>query len=189
MRLDGLLLSKFSLKAPQRALVGLTKGEWSQRLAAFKSVFGAVPAPFLAAESELERMRRARNSIAHEFGLQAPQNLSISAASLLTLKADDYATLRATVGHDRLLRWLGVMVTAARAIENTLMPTYVGGFEIANFYVEWRRDPDATEKRMGIEIASHKRPRPGRFSDVVGRFVGPVGREYIQTLEKYLDSL
>jgi hypothetical protein len=67
-RVDGLLLKKYGLDADLASHVGLVKGEWSKRLAEYRRLFGRVPEGLREVEGDLEKLRKTRNAIAHEFG-------------------------------------------------------------------------------------------------------------------------
>ena len=149
-KIDGLVLAKYQLKAGDRPTEPLTKGEWPSRLAAFRRYFGEIPIDLKSNEGTLETMRRRRNQVAHEFGLET-SSMSAEAAILLGARrptAPNMSTV--TITDATLKKWLGVLDASAASIDSYLLPKFIGGYELAAIYIEWERDSDALYKATGI---------------------------------------
>lgn len=187
-RIDGLTLTKYGIQAPPRSVEGTTKGEWTQRASVYKSLFGALPATLAGSLSELDAVRKLRNLVAHEFGAYADSTPS-SSALLLSIGRRHSNPKNASVSHERLIKWLGIFNSVARAIDEHLTGDYIGDYEMAAIFLEWKTDPDRFEGRLNVNLKPHKRSANGRFSSAIGAFVPPFGRNYEAALGKYIESL
>ena len=188
-KIDGLILAKYMLQAGDRPTEPLTKGEWSSRLAAFRKYFGSVPADLQSNEGALEVMRNTRNHVAHAFGLDI-SSMSVHTAVLLGARRPESPNFNAvSISEDRLKQWLGVLDSSAIAIDSYLLPSFIGGYELAAIYIEWDRDPDALYKASGI-----RRYGKGTTARQFGKFLGglleyPIQHEMAHTIIDFVDNL
>ena len=148
-KIDGLTLAKYELQAGDRPTQLLTKGEWSARLAAFRKYFRLVPAKLLENEP-LETMRKKRNQIAHEFGLD-DSAMSVHAAILLGSRRSEISNSNlVSLGEPTLKKWLAVIDSSATAIDEYLLSNFIGGHELPAIYIEWTKSDDGLFSATGI---------------------------------------
>lgn len=185
---DGLLLKNRGIPTPPRRVEGITKGGWTQRASAYRTLFKLSPAALIDNLSELDSIRRIRNLVAHEFGADASADLS-SSTLLLSISRRHSRPRTASVSHHRLIKWLGVFNTVARAVDDHLTNDFIGAYELAAIFLEWRADPDRFEQQLNVVMKSAKRTNESRFSSAIGAFVPPFGREYESGLRQYVDKL
>jgi hypothetical protein len=188
-KIDGLVLAKYALQTGDRPTEQLTKGEWSARLAAFRKYFGKVPQGFKANEGTLEIMRNKRNQIAHEFGLDI-SSMSPHTAILLGARKPRSPRLRAvSIGEGTVKNWLGTLDSCATAIDEYLLEEFIGGYELAAIFIEWKRDPNALYEASGISKSS-RGSVARQFSKVLGTLLEyPVQHETAQMIIDYVDGL
>ena len=94
-----------------------------------------------------------------------------------------------TLSERTITKWLGVIDSSAAAIDEYLLPNFIGGYELAAICIEWLRDRDALYTASGI--------RPyGKGSDArkLGKFLGalleyPVQYELAQSIMDYVAAL
>ena len=188
-KIDGLVLTKYQLQAGDRPTEPLTKGEWPSRLAAFRKYFGEIPSELKSNEGTLETMRRRRNQVAHEFGLDT-SSLSPEAAILLGARrptAPNMSTVSIT--DTTLKKWLGVLDVSAEAIDGYLLPHFIGGYELAAIYNEWKRNGDALYKATGIARYGSGSPAK-KLSKFLGALLDyPIQQEMAQTIMDFVDGL
>jgi hypothetical protein len=186
-KIEGLTLAKYNLSAGERPTESLTKGKWSSRLAAFGDYFGGVPAELRSNESALEIMRTTRNRVAHEFGLESTP-VSAQAALLLGARRPSPAN-EISISDKRVTKWLAVVDRSATAIDEYLLPNFIGGYELAAIYIEWNQDIAAFHKATGI-----KRDGRGTKAKQLSRALGtllahPVQWETTEEIIEFVDQL
>lgn len=128
--LDGAALMKKEIELPfDKDIELVTKGDWSQRLAAFGKTFGNAPRYAQQNTKQLDRMRNLRNDVAHGFGRE------ITAASPLEMDLKSTARL----SQPTFLKYLGIISKVAADIDKQLLKTNIRGFEPVYFYHSWRK--------------------------------------------------
>lgn len=153
------------------------RGDWPQRLAAYEKTFGSVPEAVSDNIGELERMRRFRNRIAHDFRLEVSRHpyryLSDASAEGLS--------------QNRLKKWLGVVDQAMRAIDSHLTAAFVGDFETLELYHLWRQDKSLLLRDTGIRLPSHVLGDNRGFLKYLARLtIGrSPGKPYLTGLHQY----
>ncbi|MEV1287749.1 hypothetical protein [Micromonospora sp. NPDC049679] len=189
-RLDGLLLKKYNLNVEQVPLEGLTRGEWSSRIAEYRRLFGDAPSTLLQAESELDRLRKARNAVAHQFAVEARK---LSEHTMLVLGARRAAATlpqSLAVSHESVLRWLRCIGEVSDAVDHHLTRDYIGGYESGLIYLEWLQSPSKFEKSVGVTLQGHNKTDTLRFNNMFSELLGnSVGKVYTRSLQAYVDKL
>lgn len=188
-RLDGLAVDKFGLKVSKPSIIGLTKGTWQSRLATYKDLFGTVPQALEAQAKDLEAMRKMRNAVAHDFAADRAPHLSSSAMLLTSIRRSQGKHRSLALGHDRFVKWLGVVHQAADAIDAHLLAEHVGDYELAALYMEWQRSPDKFEKGIGATVTGHRRDLNLRFPKAMADYVPNMGRPYLRSMETFVRQL
>ncbi|MBV9822169.1 MAG: hypothetical protein JO144_07995 [Actinobacteria bacterium] len=189
--LDGVLLLKNSIPVPERSTEPLTKGEWPARVSRFREWFSMAPLALEQNLGELEKLRKRRNNIAHEFGLSTPNDLSTHSALVLAARGSAMNGQGPAVSEGELTRWLKLVNETALGIDDLLRTQFIGGYEIAALYVDWQADPSAFERRLGVDISSSGKgsltKRFGKFaSAVLGKIVT---HTYATEVARYVRSL
>lgn len=122
--------------------IPLVKGDWSKRKSVFMNLFGDCPDSLKNNTGELERIRSIRNGIGHAFGR------TLSTKDLLSIT--DYHPMD-RVSERRLKKWLGLVFTIARDIDEFLLAKHIGAYELIRYYHYWY-------KEAGRQIAGSKNP-------------------------------
>jgi hypothetical protein len=186
-KIDGLILTKYDLNAGERPIEPLTKDEWPSRLSAFSQYFGSVPSELRSNEGELEIIRKTRNSVAHAFGLDSSA-LPANAALLLGARRPSPVT-EISISDKRLTKWLAIIDRSATAIDEYLLPNFIGGYELAAIYIEWNRDIAAFRRAIGIR-RDNRGTKAKQLSRVMGTLLShPVQWETAQEIMEFVDSL
>jgi hypothetical protein len=190
-RLDGLLLKKMDLRISQPSLTPVVKGEWAGRIATLERLFGSVPQQLKDAEGELEKIRKMRNAIAHSFGSDDGNSLLPPSVSLISgARADRLAQPRQGLSLSRLLSWLGLLNDISLAMDEQLTAQYIGDYETAAIYLDWKRAPERYESALGITLTGAKKSREQRFVNFLSlAFARPIGADYLRTLEDFMVRL
>lgn len=187
-KIDGLILAKHRLQTGERPTDPLTKGEWSSRLAAFRRYFGAVPSALSSNESALETMRNKRNQVAHSFGLDT-SSMPAQAAMLIGARKSTPNFDSISVSEETITKWLGVIDVSASAIDDYLLPNFIGGYELAAISIEWIRDRDALYEATGISKYG-KGSEARKLSKFLGALMDyPIQHEMVQTIIDYINPL
>jgi len=152
-------------------VVPLVKGEWPQRLSAFRDLFEIVPPILEANIQDLEQMRSLRNGVAHSFGRNATyfEDPTVDAGQSVRLS------------EERLQRWLSIIESCADAIDQQLLERHIGEFELIWRYHRWKDEPrDALDRRYIPSTA---------FSRFVNREYGfSPGRAFCKQLIAYYEA-
>lgn len=105
-------------------------GERPQRAKNYQKLFGSVPREISENLTELDALRRVRNSVGHEFGRQSAVRDQIMAEPV-----------RVRVSEKRLVKWLALVELVARAVDGHLSNEFIGEFESILFYHKWKATP------------------------------------------------
>lgn len=149
--IEGLSLLKRNVKLAQRDLEGVVKGVWGARIAAYSRLFGTND--YLTAHvGELEKLRNARNNVAHTFA-SGTQGTASSANIHL------FAGARGMLGEQlqapsekNLLKWFDLVRGAVSSVDAQLTRDFIGGFEVVALFLEWSANPQSVEKKLGLSI-------------------------------------
>lgn len=171
--IDGIAWIKRSVGDDVSELVtGCVKGEWPKRLASYQKLFGTVPSQLTALGGNLDRMRNVRNGVAHSFGRDL--NLFEDPLRLATDRAE-------RLSESTLLRWLGDIEQAASTVDEHLLHSHLGDFELLWHFHRWRDLPRSEKEPRFVEATA--------FSRFLGRTFGSApGRDYCRQIERYYDQ-
>jgi hypothetical protein len=186
-----LALRKHSVKLAEHNLEALVKGNWSARAAAYARLFGANP--LLAASiSALDKMRIARNEIAHQFGTQLQGKvLTPHAALLVGASRTASAFGEVDVTEKTLLKWFEAVRSVATAVDEQLLVDHIGSYEVAALYLEWEPDPKGFEQACGEVLWNPNASLERNAKKFLTFALGEVGVsvDYVRTLQGYLTAL
>lgn len=123
-----------------KLLEGITKGEWSQKYAAIRKLFGDIPLlkHYIA---DLDQIRDFRNAVGHSFGRD------LDGAVVSHTRA---APKMEKIKQQELIDCFKVLSESAKAIDEALLAKHIGDFEPILHFHEWlkgsgqvkaRRDP------------------------------------------------
>lgn len=192
--LDGVSLMRRGMKPPPRDLGGLITGDWNQRIACYRALFGDAPTGLIKATSELERLRADRNRVAHALGVDdgyrggqlTPQ---VQFASLLFEARKPALTPRISVSENRIETLMRTTQSVVDAIDGHLASEFIGAYEIMAVWLSWSEDPDRFEKRAAIDLHPKKKAQSERFQNVVGDLFGTTpGTDYIKEMTEYVGT-
>jgi hypothetical protein len=188
---DGLLLKKRGRRVHRPDLTSTVKGPWGSRIAILERLFGSVPSELKDAQSELEKIRKMRNAVAHNYGIDDTVNVLPPSVSLITsARSDRLARPRSGLSRDRLIRWLGLLNEISVALDKQLTNEYIGDYEIAAIYLDWKERPESYEKALGITLKGTKRSHDQRFVNFISAAIDLlVGSDYGLSLQTFLLKL
>ncbi len=187
---DGLALRRHGLAVAERNLEGTVKGDWPRRVASYNELFGYLPAELVGAVSDLERLRKMRNAVAHEFGGDNKPSVMPSSALLLSIRRHVRpGSHRVSISETGLVAALRTFDKVANGIDKHLLGQHIGGYELAAIYLDWDADRDRFEGHLGVALTGSKRGREQRFTNAMGPFLPPFGTEYQRSMESHLQAL
>lgn len=189
-KLDGLLLEEYGLNVNSRSTTGLIKGSWPSRIAAYEDAFGKAPDILTDSISTLEKMRKYRNTIAHEFGLDGDTNSSTVNLALGARRPNTMADSNLMIGDTSIMSFLASANSAARAIDEHLIREFIGDYELASLFIAWKKDPSKFESEVKVNLVEHNKSHEVRFRKMISELLGKrFGKEYISTLETFVKRL
>lgn len=190
-RVDGLMLKKYGLQLNRPKLESLIKGEWSSRIAEYRHLFGSVPHVLLDAEGDLEQFRVLRNRVAHQFAFDDSSMENHLRLVLGGRRVEALESSKVGVSHERLIEWLGTLGSVSEAIDAQLNSAFIGGYETAAVYLDWKTQPDAFESSAGLTVAPIKKSSPERrFASVLSAVLdSPLGGAYPNSVQRYVSAL
>lgn len=150
----------------------ITRGDWNQRAAAFRKFFGTSPLTLTKHLDDLEKIRILRNRFAHGGG----RALDAATPCEQSLAQTD------RLSEDRLKAYLGILSKVAAGVDNTLLHSAIGNFELLYYYHEWRSEPmPRADRRYG---------RSGAFKRSLARDAGVnVSKQFCERLIDYYDKI
>ncbi|WP_155631006.1 hypothetical protein [Burkholderia cepacia] len=168
---DGVVLLKNNkLSNFKDEITSVTKGDWSARVHAYKSIFDFVPDKLADEISELDQLRRLRNDVGHAFGrgvedYESPLAMEVKGLQRLSEK--------------RLKKWLGVVEKAVNSIDAHLRVAHIGAFEVFEAYHSW-------DKNFNMGNQSEH----GAFKDIFPNTNGfPLKLTYCKDAIKYFKAI
>lgn len=105
----------------------ICEGDWEQRIKRFEDYFGQIPETFKKKKSDLEKMRKLRNKIAHQFGREDD-------SYEMPLLFDSKEAIR--VSHDRLLKLFQLVDEIVECLDNYLKDNFIGSYDIIKLFYE-----------------------------------------------------
>jgi hypothetical protein len=156
--LDGLTLKKRAIDLPRPDLTPVAKGTWPGRIAALERLFGTVPTKLSSSVSELEAIRKMRNSLAHEFGSEELDGAMPPSVSLiLGARVDRLSVPRRGLSQNRLRKWLKLLDEVSKTLDVQLTGQHIGEYEIPAIYFDWRKSPANYEAALGITLTGRRK--------------------------------
>jgi hypothetical protein len=174
--LDGVVLLKAGVNIESDS-DAFSKGTWERRISSYEKSFGSAPQRLVDSASELDKMRRMRNAVAHEFGLDGDSHpywfLSEDKAHSLSEK--------------RLQKWLGVVDDVVRTVDAHLVGEFIGDFETLELLHLWTSDRDALMRSTGVQLSSHSLSSARPFMKYLAAATrrSPAGKQYWEGLNRY----
>lgn len=104
---------------------GVTKGSWTQRISKFRELFVEVPESLENNISELEKMRRIRNNVAHAFGRDIDEARARHTLEVLPIDR---------LSEKRLKKYMQIIRRISKDIDNQLSRSHIGEFELVHYY-------------------------------------------------------
>lgn len=102
----------------------ICRGEWNSRIASYIKFFGSSPL-HEAEVLELDELRRTRNLVGHYFG----RDKKVYETPLLIQSSPAYR-----VSHERLIKYLKTVYSAAEKIDHHLHKSFIGSYDILKYY-------------------------------------------------------
>jgi len=172
------MLLKHDLSATSRSIEKLTNGTWKSRIKTYKALFGDVPIELTRAEGELEKIRRLRNSVAHQFGLDQ------------SVIAPNIVAAQTKVPESQLLNWLGLTNQVAIAVDRHLRSEFIGDFETLLLFHRWKVDSKLLLNETGVKIEARLIGDITGFRKFVGFAIGQTpGTDYCRDIRRFYSSL
>jgi hypothetical protein len=127
-RIDGVMILKYSSSTNYSFFdksVLITKGTWDTRISHFKEIFGTVPTALSSNISDLEKMRKIRNNVAHAFGRDIEQTRARTTLEMLPIER---------LSEARLQKYMELIRKISKEIDNQLFTNHIGEFELIHYY-------------------------------------------------------
>lgn len=172
--IEGTLWLKLGIDFPcDEFVTSVTKGEWKQRYAALKRLFGEIPVVEYYVNT-LDEAREFRNSVGHSFG----RNVGVS---VLTGTRDAQKMLK--IKQEKLVKWFAAFSEVAKAIDEKILVSHIGDFEPVLHFHGWL----VKEKKNRLK-------RDEQFAKEYRKVLGGVekhskGKDYCMQLISFYDSV
>ncbi|SCW96513.1 MULTISPECIES: hypothetical protein [unclassified Pseudomonas] len=148
------------------------KGDWSSRIAAYRSIFGSVPPILENSISELESMRTLRNKIGHAFGRDIEESRRKGIRRTAPMER---------LSFERLYKYQRLAKKIAGAIDKHLLHQHIGDFETIYFY---------HQLVPTLPTHVHRNSRAIDFKKALGRFgAQSIGKNFCYGLVMYYENL
>ena len=120
----------------------ITKGTWDKRISYYREIFGTAPAILTSSVTELEKMRKLRNNVAHAFGRSIEETRARDTFEILPIER---------LSEKRLQKYMEIIRKISKAIDNHLFKTHIGEFEIAYYYHKNHSSLTTNNKAMELK--------------------------------------
>jgi hypothetical protein len=127
-RIDGAMVLKYSTNRDYAFFDKselITKGTWQKRISNYQKIFGTVPTILSSNVSDLERMRKIRNNVAHAFGRDIDKTRARETVEMLPIDR---------LPEIRLQKYMELIRKISKAIDSQLLNKHIGEFELIHFY-------------------------------------------------------
>jgi len=174
-KIDGIEILKNGKENPfdhSEAIQACTKGDWTARLASYKRCFGRCPKYLQGKISELERIRKLRNSVAHAFGRDISESRKKGELTTLPMERLPRASFH---------KLQSVVWRSAKAIDAHLNQFHIGEYQALNFYhgIYSELNKKVHPSQRAVEL----KKRLGRHGDI------PPGKEFCKGLVQFYEAL
>lgn len=146
----------------------VTKGDWHQRINNFLSIFKLAPISFEKNISDLEKMRKIRNNVAHAFGRDINDSRSRYTLEVLPIER---------LSERRLIRYMELVRNVAKEIDNQLLKNHIGEYELVHYYHSIQKKLNSKNKVKDLK------------SRINGLYVKNRSVDYCRQLIAYYESL
>lgn len=103
----------------------ITKGSWPQRISNYEKIFNSVPTTLASSISDLEKMRKIRNNVAHAFGRDIEKTRARETFEMLPIER---------LSEIRLQKYMDIIRKISKEIDAQLLTNHIGEFELIYFY-------------------------------------------------------
>lgn len=148
------------------------RGDWFSRLFAYKNLFGTAPFDINNTVTELDALRKLRNNIAHYYGREKSKY-----ETPIILRSESATR----VTHDRLIKFLKLIYTTAKTIDQHLYLEFIGSYEVLKYYIT-HQSPKIVDFSSGAK-AKWLQKHLGHEG------AHPVGTDYYKELLCYYENL
>lgn len=148
-----------------------TSGTWSNRMCAFKKLFGSVPAIMNSELASLDRLRALRNKVGHAFGRDIEKAHSFEVNTILPME---------TIQLKTLIKYLNITYDIAQAVDKFLLDNHIGEFQDIIAYHKLYPSLDSA-----LPISE----KAVRFKKMIGKIDIQKGKTYCKGLVQYYDEL
>lgn len=128
--LDGVHLLKtkrLDREVISNAIRDVSKGTWGERRKAFDTLFGGHPTELEIFESDLEELRKKRNSVGHAFGRDINKARRFEEIKPLPLDG---------IKQEKLIHFFDITLKVAKAIDQYLLDNHIGEYQaLFSFHV------------------------------------------------------
>lgn len=148
------------------------RGEWSNRFGAFQKYFGNLPSQLLDLTKDLDELRVTRNNLGHYFGRKKNEySAPIDFEPIETIK----------VSHERILKYLKLVFSAAKMIDGYLHQKIIGSYDIIKKYF--------VSVSNGEILTDSSHPDSYQLRKLMGRHdLATVGKKYYDELITYCET-
>lgn len=150
-------------------VTSICKGDWYTRSSNYAKYFGTFPICELDLK-QLDELRQKRNLVGHYFGrgkqkYQAPLSFSPEPVERLS--------------HKKLLSYFGLVFRTAKLIDQHLLHSFIGSYDICKFYYQCIQNGEISGKTSGEQAKE--------LQKIIGATGAPTpGNEYYRNLVTYL---
>lgn len=175
---DGAKLMKygqFKKKDFDKVAEGCTKGEWPLRISNLEKLFGTMPLSITTNISELEKLRKLRNNVAHAFGRDIDKSRLYNVSQTIPMER---------LSFERFSKWQHIIEKIVMGVDAIFVKNHIGSFQPLMVYHQIYTESDkATDtKSIGERVKKLKR-QLGR--DIDRKY----GKTYCRTLVNYYEHL
>lgn len=175
---DGAKLMKygqFKKKDFDKEAEGCTKGEWPLRISNLEKLFGTMPLSITTNISELEKLRKLRNNVAHAFGRDIDKSRLYNVSQTIPMER---------LSFERFSKWQHIIEKIVMDVDAIFVKNHIGSFQPLMVYHQIYTESDkATDtKSIGERVKKLKR-QLGR--DIDRKY----GKTYCRTLVNYYEHL
>lgn len=127
-RIDGVMILKYGTNLEYSFFDKselITKGTWDKRISYFKEIFGNVPSSLSSNVSNLEKMRKIRNNVAHAFGRDIDETRARTTIKMLPIER---------LSEVRLQKYMELIRKISKEIDNQLFTNHIGEYELIHYY-------------------------------------------------------
>lgn len=147
--IDGVVWLKLGITPSlDKEIEVVVKGEWGQRIAAYKKLFGSAPPVLEQNVGRLDALRIVRNGASHTFGRSTDYNF--------INRSEGCHSRIARLSERSLKRSLLLIEEVASAVDDQLGKNFIGEYEAIAYYHKWLETFSRKGARVGALTAFRK---------------------------------